>query len=57
MDHEVIFLAIFVAAMVTGEPLDALMDLVVLLEVASLSEAHVAKVTGEGLHFGVAPHV
>ena len=57
MNHEVIFLAVLIATVITGEPLDALVDLAVLLEIAPLSEAHVAQVTGVRLHLGVAAHV
>jgi hypothetical protein len=48
MNHEVIFLTEFVAAVVTGEPFDALVDLPVLLEIALLIKGHVAHFAGEG---------
>ena len=57
MDHEIIFFAVLVAAVGTDEPLDALMELTVLLEVAPLSKAHIAYITLKWLHLGVAPHV
>ena len=57
MDHEIIFLTIFIAAVVAGESLDPLMDLLVLLKVASLGELHVAEVALERLDLRVAPHV
>ena len=43
--------------MVARESFDPLVDLLVLLEIATLGELHVAKVTFEGLDLRVAPHV
>ena len=57
MDHEIIFLGVLVSAVITSVPLDALVDFLMLLEIASLTEAHVAKVACEGFCFGVAAHV
>ena len=42
MNHEIIFLAVFVAAVIANEPLDALMELTMLREVAPLGKAHLA---------------
>lgn len=57
MDHQIIFFAILVAAVVACEALDALMDLQVLLQVTPLGELHLTEVTLEGLNLGVASHM
>jgi hypothetical protein len=57
MNHEIIFLAVLVAAVVADEPLDALMELAVFLEVAPLCKTHLTQVAIKRLHLGVAPHM